>query len=149
MFKCRRHVEKSGSDFWLDVALREINWYSPPTFGATSDSESSRPFPEWFADGTTNMCYNALDRHVAGGRGDQVAFAFHSTVGGKSRDLTYLDLMRQVEHFAGGLLSLGVEKGDRVIIYMPQIPECAVAMLACARIGCVHSVVFGGRLRAN
>ncbi|GMH92163.1 hypothetical protein TL16_g12265 [Triparma laevis f. inornata] len=98
----------------------------------------------WFPDGELNMSYNALDRQVDDGRGDQVAIAYHSSVGGNSRSLTYRKLLEDVSRFAGGLRELGVEKGDRVLLYMSMVPESAVAMLACSRIGAVHSVVFGG-----
>ena len=90
------------------------------------------------------MCFNALDRHVVAGRGDQPAVHYDSPVTGTKATLTYADLLDRVSRFAGALSSLGVDKGDRVVIYMPMVPEAVVAMLACARLGAVHSVVFGG-----
>ena len=105
---------------------------------------SSPPFYRWFADGTLNTCFNALDRHVRDGRGNQAALIYDSPVTGIRRTYTYTELRDEVARFAGVLRALGVDKGDRVIVYMPMIPEAAIAMLACARIGAVHSVVFGG-----
>jgi len=102
------------------------------------------PFYRWYPDATLNTCYNALDRHVVAGRADQPALIHDSPVTGTKRTLTYAMLLEQVAAFGGVLRGLGVEKGDRVIIYMPMIPEAVIAMLACARIGAVHSVVFGG-----
>tara|TARA_B110000208_G_scaffold116360_1_gene142658 strand:+ start:1335 stop:3368 length:2034 start_codon:yes stop_codon:yes gene_type:complete len=135
------------SKFWLDVAREEIDWFNAPTtalaFRDDSDKFSSA-IPKWFPDGTTNLSLNALDRHVENGLGDRVALAYHSTVGGNTRDITYAELLEDVKSFAGALQELGVEAGDRVLLYMPMIPESAVAMLACTRIGAVHSVVFGG-----
>jgi propionyl-CoA synthetase len=105
---------------------------------------SRPPFYRWFAGGLLNTCYNAVDRHVAGGRGGQAALIHDSPVTGTIRTLTYADLQRDVARFAGALVRLGARKGDRVIVYMPMVPEAIVAMLACARIGAIHSVVFGG-----
>jgi len=125
------------------VGLEQLDWFTPP--GSNILDESMSPLNKWFSDGTLNLSYNCLDRHVAAGRGDQTAIAYHSTVGGQSRELTYAALLAEVSRLAGALSSdLGVYKGDRVVIYMPMIPEAIVAMLACARIGAVHSVVFGG-----
>lgn len=138
---------ESRDDFWLDIAKREITWYKEPTKAVTFREDShkfSSPIPQWFPDGTTNMCMNALDRHVKAGLGDRVAIAYHSTVGGDSRGITYSQMLDQVARFAGALQGLGVSAGDRVLLYVPMIPESVVAMLACARIGAVHSVVFGG-----
>ena len=126
--------------FWGEVA-EGIDWITPPT---TVLDDSRPPFYRWFSDGVMNTCYNALDRHVAAGRGDQAAILYESPVTDSSRTITYAQLLEQVAKFAGVLRSLGVEKGDRVVIYMPMVPEAVVAMLACARIGAVHSVVFGG-----
>jgi propionyl-CoA synthetase len=106
--------------------------------------ESNKPFYRWFAGGRLNTCYNAVDIHVEAGRGAQAAIIYDSPVTGTVRRISYLELMREVSLLAGMLRGLGVEKGDRVIIYMPMIPETIYAMLACARIGAVHSVVFGG-----
>jgi len=105
---------------------------------------SRPPFYRWFAGGLLNTCYNALDRHVAAGRGGQAALIHDSPVTGTIRTLTYADLQRDVARFAGALVRLGARKGDRVVVYMPMVPEAIVAMLACARIGAIHSVVFGG-----
>ncbi len=106
--------------------------------------DSNPPFYKWFAGGELNACYNAVDRHVESGRGDQVAIIWDSPVTGKKTKTTYSELKDQVAIFAGALKAQGAEKGDTVIIYMPMIPEAAVAMLACARLGVIHSVVFGG-----
>lgn len=126
--------------FWAEAA-KGIDWYRP--FDKVLD-DSNAPFTRWFAGGELNTCHNCLDRHVAGGRADQVALIHDSPITGTVQKFTYKELLNRVAHFAGALQARGVEKGDRVIIYMPMIPEAAVAMLACARIGAVHSVVFGG-----
>jgi len=104
---------------------------------------SDAPVARWFHDGTLNACYNAVDRHVSEGRGDRVAFHFVGEPG-DTETITYADMLDRVQRAANGLLRLGVGKGDRVAIYLPQIPEAVVAMLACARIGAIHSVIFGG-----
>jgi propionyl-CoA synthetase len=135
--------ERSISDpvgFWGDAA-KTIDWIRFPERVLDDDA---KPFYRWFRGGVLNTAYNALDRHVIGGRGDQPAIYYDSPVTGTKRVVTYAELLDQVARFGGVLRSLGVEKGDRVVIYMPMIPEAAVAMLACARIGAVHSVVFGG-----
>ncbi|MBM4398091.1 MAG: propionyl-CoA synthetase, partial [Deltaproteobacteria bacterium] len=106
--------------------------------------DSNPPFYRWFAGGRLNTCYNALDRHVEGGRADQVALIYDSPITGAVLKLTYRELRDRVATFAGALRGLGVGRGDTVILYMPMVPEAVVAMLACARIGAVHSVVFGG-----
>jgi propionyl-CoA synthetase len=126
--------------FWGDAA-RAIDWYREPSVILDS---SNPPFYRWFSDGELNTCYNALDRHVRDGRGDQEALIYDSPVTGTSRRYTYRELLDQVARFAGVLQGLGVTKGDRVVIYLPMIPEAAISMLACARIGAIHSVVFGG-----
>ncbi len=126
--------------FWGEAA-NAINWVKEPTI-VLDDSDA--PFYRWFSDGELNTCFNTLDRHVAGGRAEQIALIYDSPVTGVVEKITYAELLRRVALFAGGLRSLGVEKGDRVIIYMPMIPEAVVAMLACARLGAIHSVVFGG-----
>lgn len=105
---------------------------------------SKGPFFQWFQGGMLNTCYNALDVHVKNGRAEQTALIYDSPVSGVVRRMTYQELQNEVSRFAGSLRALGLEKGDRLIIYMPMIPEAAIAMLACARIGVVHSVVFGG-----
>jgi propionyl-CoA synthetase len=106
--------------------------------------DSRPPFYRWFAGGRINTCYNAVDRHVEAGRGGQAAIIHDSPVTGSIRRLTYAELKDQVARFAGVLVAQGVKKGDRVIVYMPMVPEALIAMLACARIGAIHSVVFGG-----
>jgi propionyl-CoA synthetase len=121
--------------FWGEAATA-IDWYRPPAV----IFDRSR----WFADGTLNTCFNALDRHVAAGRGEQPALVHDSPVTGMTRTFTYRELLDAVARFAGVLRGLGVGAGDRVVIYLPMVPEAAIAMLACARIGAVHSVVFGG-----
>jgi hypothetical protein len=126
--------------FWGQAA-QQIDWYHAP---ATILDASNPPFYRWFSDGAMNTCFNALDRHVARGRGDQAALIYDSPVTGVARHYTYAELLDEVATFAGVLACLGVERGDRVVIYMPMIPQAVVAMLACARIGAVHSVVFGG-----
>src|SRR5271165_7544302 len=126
--------------FW-GAAARRIDWYRQPTVVLDA---SNPPFYHWFADGVLNTCFNALDRHVRDGRGEQAALIYDSPVTGTSRTYTYRELLTEVARFAGVLRGLGVGTGDRVVIYMPMIPEAVIAMLACARIGAVHSVVFGG-----
>src|SRR3954454_15599191 len=128
------------SGFWGEQA-RLVDWITAPRQVL---DDSRPPFYRWFPDATLNTCYNALDRHVIAGRGDQPALIYDSPVSGSSRTLTYAELLETVAAFGGVLRGLGVEHGDRVVIYMPMIPEAVVAMLACARIGAVHSVVFGG-----
>ena len=126
--------------FWGEIA-EDIIWER--RWNKVLDATNA-PFYRWFTGGILNSCYNALDYHVAQGRGEQVAIIYDSPVTNTIRKITYQDLLTDVSIFAGVLRSLGVEKGDRVIIYMPMIPETVVAMLACARIGAIHSVVFGG-----
>jgi propionyl-CoA synthetase len=135
--------QRSLSDpegFWLGAA-KAIDWTREPERALDS---SNAPFYRWYPDGELNTAYNALDRHVEQGRGEQAALIWDSPVTSTRRTYTYAELRDEVARFAGGLASLGVTKGDRVIIYMPMVPEAAIAMLACARIGAVHSVVFGG-----
>ncbi|MBW9210235.1 acetate--CoA ligase [Mumia sp. zg.B21] len=126
--------------FWADAA-RRLDWEKP--FTEVLDW-SNPPFAKWFADGTLNASYNCVDRHVEAGRGDKVAFHWVGEPEGDTRTLTYADLKDEVSKAANAIEELGVEAGDRVAIYMPMIPEAVVAMLACARIGAVHTVVFGG-----
>ena len=126
--------------FWAG-AVQDIDWYREPTVVL---DKSSPPFYRWFADGVLNTCFNAVDRHVRDGRGDQAALIYDSPVTSTCRSYTYRELLDQVSRFAGVLRGLGTGAGDRVVIYMPMIPEAVIAMLACARIGAVHSVVFGG-----
>jgi propionyl-CoA synthetase len=126
--------------FWRDQAAL-VDWNRGPRRVL---DDTNPPFYRWFPDATLNTCYNALDRHVVGGHGDRPALVYDSAVTGQQRTLTYADLLEQVAAFAGALRQLGVGRGDRVVIYMPMIPEAVVTMLACARLGAVHSVVFGG-----
>ncbi len=127
--------------FWRDASAA-ITWVKAP--GERILDASNPPFYRWFPDAEMNTCYNAVDRHVEAGRGEQAALVYDSPVTGTQRTYTYSELLREVAAFAGVLRGSGVEKGDRVVIYMPMVPEAVVAMLACARIGAVHSVVFGG-----
>ncbi|HTE72896.1 MAG TPA: propionyl-CoA synthetase [Actinomycetes bacterium] len=126
--------------FWREAAAA-VDWRTPP---ATVLDESRAPFYRWFPDGVLNTCENALDRHVAAGHGDRLALVYDSPVTGTKRTYTYAELLDETAFFAGALAGLGVGKGDRVVIYLPMVPEAVVAMLACARLGAVHSVVFGG-----
>ena len=126
--------------FWGEQARELLTWSTP--FEQTLDW-SDAPVARWFADGRLNAAYNAVDRHVEAGRGDKVALHFEGE-GGDTRTLTYADLQREVSRAANALTSLGVTTGDRVAVYLPMIPEAVVTMLACARIGAPHSVVFGG-----
>ncbi|WP_294926769.1 propionyl-CoA synthetase [uncultured Paracoccus sp.] len=126
--------------FWM-AAAQGIDWVRPPS-KALFDEKA--PIYEWFSDGLVNTCWNAVDRHVEAGRGDQLALIHDSPVTRSTKGLTYGELRDRVASLAGALRAKGIEKGDRVIIYMPMIPEAVEAMLACARIGAIHSVVFGG-----
>ena len=126
--------------FWLEAA-RAIDW---DEFPSTALNAEDAPLYEWFTDGVVNTCYNALDRHVENGRGDQVAVIYDSPITGRQSKTTYSEMLDKVARLAGAMQSKGITMGDRVIIYMPMITEALVAMLACARIGAIHSVVFGG-----
>ncbi len=126
--------------FWLEQA-KAIDWVTPPTKAL---DDANAPLYRWFTDAQVNTCYNAVDRHVENGRGDQAAIIYDSPVTDTKRSITYAELQTRVASLAGALRAKGVEKGDRVIIYMPMIPEALEAMLACARLGAIHSVVFGG-----
>src|SRR5438309_2531204 len=119
---------------------KELHWFKEPSEDL---ADSNPPFYKWFSDGKTNASYNCLDRHVEAGNGDRVAFHWRGEEG-EERDITYADLHGEVQKFANALKDLGIEKGDVVGIYLPMIPEVVVAMLACARIGAPHNVVFGG-----
>jgi propionyl-CoA synthetase len=135
--------ERSLADpegFW-GAQARQVWWRTEPT--RVLDA-SRPPFYRWFPDGVLNTCENALDRHVAEGHGERTALIYDSPVTGTQRSFSYAQLLDEVATFAGALASLGVVKGDRVVIYLPMVPEAVVAMLACARLGAVHSVVFGG-----
>jgi propionyl-CoA synthetase len=143
MGKYSEAFQKSISDpegFWGEAA-EGITWYRK--WDKVLDA-SNPPFYRWFQGGEMNTCYNALDRHVEQGRADQTALIYDSPVTKTIQKFTYRELLTQVELFAGVLTRLGVKKGDTVVIYMPMIPQAAIAMLACARVGAVHSVVFGG-----
>ncbi len=137
------HTEsiQDKENFWMSYALEKVDWIDSPT---TALDSSNPPFFKWFPDGTLNMCYNAVDRHINRGNGEQTAIAFESNVGGLTRTISYNELLHNVSKFAAALHNSGVKKGDRVVIYMPMVPEALFAMLACSRIGAVHSVVFGG-----
>ncbi|MEF3046850.1 propionate-CoA ligase PrpE [Pseudotabrizicola sp. L79] len=126
--------------FWMDAA-GAIDWEVKPSRALNSDKA---PIYEWFTDGMVNTCWNAVDRHVAAGRGKQPAIIHDSPVTGTKHTITYAELKDRVARLAGALRAKGVTKGDRVIIYMPMVPEALEAMLACARLGAIHSVVFGG-----
>ncbi|WP_113702511.1 propionyl-CoA synthetase [Nonomuraea lactucae] len=131
----RRSIDEPER-FWAEAA-RGIDWDVPPETVLGDDGR-------WFPDGRLNTCHNALDRHVAAGHGDRVALVYDSPVTGTVRNFTYAELLDRVARTAGMLRDLGVGAGDTVVIYMPMVPEAVVAMLACARLGAVHSVVFGG-----
>ena len=126
--------------FWMDAA-KAIDWVTPPTRALNPDKA---PLFEWFTDAEVNTCWNAVDRHVEAGHGDRAAIIYDSPVTDTQATTTFADLQAQTASLAGALAAKGVTKGDRVIIYMSMVPEALVAMLACARIGAIHSVVFGG-----
>src|SRR5688572_363483 len=132
----RADADRDG--FWAEQAQR-LTWAEP--FGQVLDWQP--PFAKWFVGGKLNVAYNCVDRHVEAGHGEQVAFHWEGEPG-DTRTITYADLQRDVCRAANALTALGVKKGDRVAIYMPMIPETVIAMLACARLGAPHSVVFGG-----
>ena len=131
---------KNPEKFWQE-ASNDIFWFKKPT---KILNKSNPPFYKWFEDGVTNTCYNALDFHIDQGKGNKTALIYDSPITGNKNKFTYDELRSKVSKFAGALSNQGVTKGDRVIIYMPMIPEAVIAMLACARIGAIHSVVFGG-----
>jgi propionyl-CoA synthetase len=135
-----RRAQQDPEGFWA-AAAEEIHWER--RWDRVLDA-SRPPYYRWFPGGRLNTCYNALDVHVDRGRGKQIALIYDSPVTGTVRSFTYFELRDQVARFAGALRRQGVEPGDRVILYMPMVPEAVIAMLACARIGAVHSVVFGG-----
>src|SRR6202140_1121938 len=124
--------------FWGEAA-RDIDWIEP---AKKIFEPGSGPYGRWFTGGVVNTCYNALDRHVAGGRAQQVALIHDSPLSGSVTKLTYAEMLHEVKTLAAIMADFGVVKGDRVHPYMPMVPEAVVAMLACARIGAVHSVVF-------
>jgi len=131
---------KEPENFWREIA-NDIFWFKKPT---KILNKSKSPFYKWFEDGVTNTCYNALDLHINNGLGDKIALIYDSPITGAKSKYTYSQLREKVSKFAWALRNQGINKGDRVIIYMPMIPEAVIAMLACSRIGAIHSVVFGG-----
>ena len=132
-------ADEDYEGFWAKQGGGALDWFEE----WHTILEWDLPFAKWFVGGTLNVSYNCLDRHVAAGKGDKVAYHWEGEPG-DTRTITYADLLAEVQRFANALKGLGVQKGDRVAIYMPMIPELPVAMLACARIGAPHSVVFGG-----
>src|SRR6202022_2340351 len=132
--------QRDPEGFWAEAA-QDIDWIEPPKRIFDPDAGV---YGRWFVDGVCNTCWNAVDRHVMRGRGEQVAIIYDSPLAGQKRTITYHRLQVETQVLAAILRNFGVEKGDRVILYMPMVPEAVIAMLACARIGAVHSVVFGG-----
>lgn len=135
-----RESIENPEGFWAEKAA-DLPWYTQPQNILTTDENGIQ---RWFADGEMNTAYMALDHHVESGRGDQAAVIYDSPVTGVKRQLSYREMRDQVAKFAGVLKAQGVVKGDRVVIYMPMVPEALIAMLAVARLGAIHSVVFGG-----
>jgi propionyl-CoA synthetase len=135
-----RRWREDPESFWLEAA-EAVDWIEKPTRAL---DPANAPFFRWYPDGVANTCWNAVDRHVASGAGDRPAILYESPVTGTRASISYAELQGRVSRLGGALEARGVGKGDRVLIYMPMIPEAVVAMLACARIGAVHSVVFGG-----
>src|ERR1700733_1575076 len=132
--------QRDPEGFWAEAAT-DIDWFEKPM--ATFDPQAGI-YGRWFPGGVSNTCFNAVDRQVNSGRGEQAAIIYDSPLAGLKRTITYHRLLTETQVLAAMLRDLGVEKGDRVILYMPMVPEALFAMLACARIGAVHSVVFGG-----
>ena len=139
-YELYKKSNETPQDFWKEQA-QNIRWFSNPNTILTKDVNN---YPLWFADGELNICYLSIDKHIEDGYGDQVALIYDSPVTQTVKKYTFNDVKAEVAKLAGGLLSLGLEKGDTAVIYMPMIPQAAFAMLACARIGVTHSVVFGG-----
>jgi len=135
-----RSWKENPLDFWAEAA-KQVDWIKPPQ--TVFDPEAG-VYGRWFPDGTLNTCYNALDRHVKNGRADQAALIYDSPVAGIKRTYTYAEMLAEANAVAAVLKDFGVAKGDRVLVYMPMIPEAVIGVLACARIGAIHSVVFGG-----
>src|SRR5512134_1101258 len=134
------HWQRDPEVFWGEAA-QQIDWIEPATRVFDPDAGI---YGRWFVGGVCNTCWNAVDRHVMQCRGEQPAIIYDSPLTGQKRTLTYRALQIETQLLAGILRNLGVEKGDRVVVYMPMVPEAVIAMLGCARIGAVHSVVFGG-----
>ncbi|MDE3177645.1 MAG: AMP-binding protein, partial [Pseudomonadota bacterium] len=132
--------QENPAAFWGEAA-KAIDWIKPPSRIFDADAGV---YGRWFPDATCNACANALDRHVAAGRGEQVALYYDSPVTATKQQITYRELLAEVQTLAAVIAGFGVTAGDRVVIYMPMIPQAIAGMLACARIGAVHSVVFGG-----
>src|SRR4030088_3604204 len=132
--------QRDPQGLWAEAA-QAIDWIEPPKRVFDPDAGI---YGRWFVGGVCNTCWNAVDRHVKAGRGKQTAFIYDSPVSNTKRTITYAELLDEVKAFAAVLRDLGVAQGDRVILYMPMVPEALIAMLSCARIGAVHSVVFGG-----
>jgi len=141
-FHRRSLTDRDG--FWAEEA-KLVHWHKP--FARVLDY-SKPPFAKWFVGGETNLCYNAVDRHVKA-RGTQKALVWISTEVNAEKSFTYAELYQEVQRVAAMMQALGVKRGDRVIVYMPMIPEAVFAILACARIGAIHSVVFGGFAAAS
>ncbi|ASK32624.1 propionyl-CoA synthetase [Chryseobacterium sp. T16E-39] len=135
----KRSIENK-EDFWKEQA-QEISWFEFPT-QILSLNENS--YPEWYSDGKLNMCYLCIDKHIEDGFGDQIAIIYDSPVTDQKKKYTFKQAQEEISRLAGGLVSLGLKKGDTAVIYMPMIPQTLFAMLACARIGVIHNVVFGG-----
>lgn len=135
-----RHSIDNPDEFWLEQAGK-IKWFTPPKVARTIDEDG---LDRWFVGGKMNTCYLAIDKHIEDGRGDEVALIYDSPVTQTTRHFTYNEMYDEVSRLARGLDTLGVKKGDTVVIYMPMIPQAVFSMLACARIGAIHSVVFGG-----
>src|SRR4051812_36674560 len=132
--------QRDPEEFWADAA-REIDWYQKPE---RIFDPSAGVYGRWFTDGVCNTCWNAVDRHVMRGRGPQPAIVYDSPLTGTKRVIAYDRLWTEVQILAAVLRDFGVERGDRVVLYMPMVPEAVFGMLACARLGAIHSVVFGG-----
>ena len=133
-------AQRDPEGFWGEAAA-DIDWITKPK---TIFDPKAGVYGRWFVDGVCNTCWNAVDRHVQNGRADQAAIIYDSPVTGTKQTISYVDLQTKTQVLADPRQGFGVTKGDRVILYMPMVPEAIVAMLACARIGAVHSVVFGG-----
>ncbi|PWT84054.1 MAG: propionyl-CoA synthetase, partial [Proteobacteria bacterium] len=132
-------AQRDPERFWAEAA-REIDWFERP---ARVFDSGAGVYGRWFVGGVCNTCFNAVDRHVASGRGPQTAIIYDSPVTNTKRAISYAELLAEVKSLAAILADFEVGKGDRVVLYMPMVPEALFAMLACARIGAIHSVVFG------